>query len=150
MKLGDIKSIERLAHNITQKMLSEGYIEEDELYPIVNDLVIYEIEERLESEEIEAMDLFARKCDHTGKGMCTGYIINSDDFVYLSEGQEDKLLELIKAAGYKGLEESYEAGYHYYTGWLFTMDELEMEREAFDENGNRYIFSGCNNNWERK
>lgn len=75
------------------------------------------------------MELFARRCDVTGKGMNEGWCIWDGDFYSSTEGGA---IQLLKSHGFDGtLDEAYDANICYYTEW----EELD-EDEAYDEDGN--------------
>jgi hypothetical protein len=74
-------------------------------------------------------ELFARRCDITGKGMNEGFVLWDGDFY---SSTEEGAIQLLKAHGFDGtLEEAYDAEICYYTEW----EELD-EDEAYDEDGN--------------
>jgi len=84
-------------------------------------------------------EIFARKCDITGKGMNKGFCIN-DGMMYIKE-QEDLIKHLrgLNCPDYEGetdedmLEISHENEYYYYTEWFEVLDEMDEHYTADGE-----------------
>ncbi len=55
----------------------------------------------------------ARIDSFTSEEMYEGFLIN--DTVYIAD--EERALAYVKVCGYKDLQESYDAGFHYWTEW---------------------------------
>jgi len=49
----------------------------------------------------------------TGEEIIEGFLINDELYI----GDEDRALKAVQKQGFKDLEESYEAEYHYWTTW---------------------------------
>lgn len=80
-------------------------------------------------------DLHRHVCSVTGKGMSEGFLFHDDCYIK----DDENALEYAKSSGFKTLQESYDAGYHYWTEW-YDFQDLEDEGEAFDDDGNLYFF----------
>jgi hypothetical protein len=74
-------------------------------------------------------DLYARKCNITGKGMNEGYCFgNGEEYAI----DEESALKIARNRGYASLEEAFDDGDYYYTDWeVDTINE-----ECYDEDGN--------------
>lgn len=144
----DKDAINKLAHNIVERMVG-NFIEEHDEETINNTLewVVDEIEERLESERIEALNLYPRCCNHTNTGMSEGFVVG-DDYP-LQAYLETVLLEDCVTAGYKSLKEAYEQGFYYYTQWEYGIEELEEQGFCYDADGQEYDYDELSRNWSK-
>lgn len=145
----DKDSIQKLAHNIVERMITNGFIGEhdDRSIDTTFEWVKDEIKERLESEVIESINLYPRVCEVTGKGMFSGFLIGGHST--LADGQDEKVLEICKEEGYKTMEEAYEDEFYCWTEWEFGRGELEEQGYCYDADGQEYNYDDSQRNWSK-
>lgn len=143
------ESVNKVAHNIVERMITNGFLgEEDEKdIQVTFDWVKEELLARLESERIESLELYPKNCEATGKGIFSGFLIG--DCSTLSDGQEERLLEHCKEEGYETLEDAYEDEFYYWTEWDCDMEELEFQCYAYDAEGQEYNYDELTRNWSK-
>jgi hypothetical protein len=80
------------------------------------------------------MELFARKCDVTGKGMNEGWVVGDGEMYFANE---EDAIKWCTDNGYASMDEAYEDDAIYYTEWELDEDdcyvsEHEDGRDAVD------------------
>lgn len=90
----------------------------------------YTVEELLEDAG-ESTEIFARKCDITGKGMNSGYCFGDGEKYAKTKADA---LKIARQYGYKSLKKAYDDEIYYFTEWD-AEDEAKMNREFYTEKG---------------
>jgi hypothetical protein len=143
-----VNSIDQLATNIIDRLVLNGLMdspsEDLENYTDTRAWIKEEIETRLDSEEIEDLQLYPRRCDVTGKGITEGFVFD-DGCYYCST--EEQALEIVIKDGYKDLDEAFKDEYYYYTEWASEWEDLESDGFGYDIDGNEYRFDEYTKNW---
>jgi hypothetical protein len=83
-----------------------------------------------EFSELEQYGIFARKDDHTKKGINEGFVFGHSDLIF---GNEKDALAYVKKHGYKTLQESYDDEFHYWSDWY--QDSPSGEQGYYTEKG---------------
>lgn len=143
------ESVNKVAHNIVERMITNGFLgeEDDKDIQVTFDWVKEELLARLESEIIESVNLYPRRCEDTGVPVISGYLFC--DSSVLAEGEEEKLLEHCKQGGYDTLEEAYNDDYYFYTEWEYDIESLREQGYCYDQEGQEYHYCELQRNWSK-